>query len=169
VVYVDNDPIVLVHARALMTSTPEGRTAYLDADLSDPEAILASAEVADVLDLNQPVALSLIAVLHFFKDAQDPHGIVARLLDALPSGSYLALSHATWDYTPQERYDALAPTINAEGQNRDRAEFAKFFTGLELVDPGITLVSEWRRNLDTDGDTPDRMQISTYGAVARKP
>jgi hypothetical protein len=125
--------------------------------------------VTNVLDLNQPVALSLIAVLHFFKDAQDPYRIVARLLDALPSGSYLALSHATWDYTPQERYDALAPTINAEGQNRSHAEFAKFFTGLELVDPGITLVSEWRREPGIDGEAPERTQISTYGAVARKP
>jgi hypothetical protein len=167
VVYVDNDPIVLVHARALLTSTAEGRTAYLDADLSRPAEILANPELNDVLDLTQPVGLSLIAVVHFFKDAQDPFGIVNQLLDALPPGSYLAMSHNSWDYFTPETRAVLEPAVALEGQCRTREEIARFFTGLELVEPGVTLLSEWRRPSHEDLPRPD--EVSAYGAVARKP
>jgi SAM-dependent methyltransferase len=100
VVYVDNNPIVLAHARALLTSVPEGCTAYIDADLRDPETILASPEVAETLDLSRPVALMLVAVLHFLVDADDPGRVVATLLDALAPGSYLAASHVTPEHDP---------------------------------------------------------------------
>jgi SAM-dependent methyltransferase len=100
VVYVDNDPIVLAHARALLTSVPEGCTAYIDADLRDPETLLASPEVAETLDLSRPVALMLVAVLHFLVDADDPGRVVATLLDALAPGSYLAASHVTPEHDP---------------------------------------------------------------------
>ncbi|SHN47536.1 SAM-dependent methyltransferase [Cryptosporangium aurantiacum] len=169
VVYVDNDPIVLTHARALLTSGPHGRTAYLDADLAEPEDILGSDEVTTTLDLSRPVALSLIAVLHFFKDAQDPHGIVRRLVSALPSGSYLAISHNTWDYLPEPRRAALESAVKDEGQCRDRAQFTRFFDGLELVDPGVVVLSEWRRDDSADLPLPEPWEISAYGAVARIP
>jgi hypothetical protein len=167
VVYADKDPIVLVHARALLTSSPEGRTAYLDADLAEPEDLLARPEIAEILDFSRPVALSLIAVVHFFKDAQDPYSIVTRLLDALPSGSYLAMSHNSWDYFTPEKRAILEPAVNLEGQCRTREEFERFFTGLELVEPGVTLISEWRRAGNQELPRPD--EVSAYGAVARKP
>ncbi|GAA3383313.1 SAM-dependent methyltransferase [Cryptosporangium minutisporangium] len=169
VLYVDNDPIVLAHARALLTSGPLGRTAYLDADLADPDAILNSDEVAATLDFTQPVALSLIAVLHFFHDAQDPHGIVRRLVGALPSGSYLAISHNTWDYLPATKRAALESAVKDDGQCRERAEFTRFFDGLELVDPGVVVLSEWRRDDTADLPLPEAWEISAYGAVARVP
>lgn len=100
VVYVDNDPIVLAHARALLTSSPEGATAYIDADLRDPERILRHPDLLRTIDLSRPVALMLVAILHFVGDDDDPYAVVTRLLDALPPGSYLAASHATHDYLP---------------------------------------------------------------------
>ncbi|GAA3383873.1 SAM-dependent methyltransferase [Cryptosporangium minutisporangium] len=169
VAYIDNDPLVLVHARALMSSaTPRGAVAYLEADLHDPDAILGSDEVKDVLDLSRPVALSLVAVLHFFHDNEvdDPYRIVRTLVDALPSGSYLAISHASWDYLPPAVAERLQHAQRGEVQPRSKAEFEQFFTGLELVEPGISLVSEWR---DDRSEQPDPSDVSCYGAVARIP
>jgi hypothetical protein len=110
VMYLDNDPIVMAHARALLVSHPAGRTAYVQADLHDPEAILALPAVRETLDFGQPVALMLLAVLHFFPDEEDPHGIVATLLRALPPGSYLVASHVTSDYNDP---DAAANGVQA--------------------------------------------------------
>src|ERR1700733_2193287 len=98
VVYVDNDPLVLAHARALLTSSPEGKTAYIHADLRDPEKILADPATVATLDFTKPVALMLVAILHFIPDSDEPRRIVATLLDALPPGSYLVASHATGEY-----------------------------------------------------------------------
>jgi hypothetical protein len=147
VVYVDNDPIVLVHARALLTSTPEGATAYLQADVRNPDSIVTDPEVAQRLDLTKPVALMLVAVLHFLPDSDDPHGILRRLIKALPSGSYLVISHATSDHlTPEE----LAATYEANERSgvtfrlRSTEEFSSFFEGLDLVEPGITSIVDWR-------------------------
>ena len=173
VVYVDNDPIVLAHARRLLTQAGPGATAYIQADLRDPDAILGHPELRRTLDMTQPVALLLIAVLHFFVDAADPYGHVARLAGALPSGSYLAMSHATADFMPTEITDNLDPVVKRESarsrdpsQLRDRLEFARFFEGMDLVAPGIASISDWRYDDPPDGRTA-AADTMAYGAVAR--
>ncbi|MEU4591079.1 SAM-dependent methyltransferase [Micromonospora aurantiaca (nom. illeg.)] len=173
VVYVDNDPIVLAHARALLTSSPEGATAYLDADLRDPERILAHPDLRRTLDLSQPVALMLLAVLHFVPDGEDPYAIVGRLLDALPAGSYLAASHATHDYLPDELAAEAKAAARGGGPHgvinlRSREEVVRFFDGLELVEPGVCSVAEWRADGEPE-PRPSVVDVSMYGGVARKP
>jgi hypothetical protein len=167
VVYVDNDPIVLTHARALLTSDARGATAYIDADLRDTGKILA--EARNVLDFSRPVALMLLHVLHFVPDRDDPYGLVAKLMEPLASGSYLVLAHTTGELgTPgmQEGADRYNRTSSVKVTLRDKADVARFFDGLELVEPGITPVGVWRPGpMD---DIPDR-GLSTYTAVARKP
>lgn len=169
VVYVDNDPIVLAHARALMVGTPEGRTAYVEADVTRPETILDAAELAEVLDLSQPVALSVVALLHFVPDDRDPHGILATLLDRLAPGSYLVMTHISADFGSPDVATAMR-IYNDSGvpvQMRSRAEVARFFEGLELVEPGLTVPHRWRN----DGiEVPASMdaQVSLYAAVGRK-
>jgi len=171
VVYVDNDPIVLAHARALLTSTPEGRTEYLDADLRDVDTILAAPQLRDVLDLGRPVGLLLIAILHFIGDDDDPEGIVARLLAALPPGSHLVLSHLTGDFAPEawERVAGIYRRTGVTMQVRPRERIARFFTGLEPVDPGLVLVNRWRPDGPNPDGEPTDAAVSVYGAVARKP
>ncbi|MEV7266888.1 SAM-dependent methyltransferase [Micromonospora aurantiaca] len=173
VVYVDNEPIVLAHARALLTSSPEGATAYLDADLRDPERILAHPDLRRTLDLSQPVALMLLAVLHFVPDGEDPYAIVGRLLDALPAGSYLAASHATHDYLPEELAAEAKAAARGGGPHgvinlRSREEVVRFFDGLELVEPGVCSVAEWRADGEPE-PRPSVVDVSMYGGVARKP
>ncbi len=172
VVYVDNDPIVMTHARALLDSTPEGATAYLEADLRNGDALLRTPQVASTLDLSQPVGLLLVAVLHFLEDKDEPHRIVADLVRALPSGSYLVASHATADLLTAE-LKATAAAMTSSGKHgslalRSREEFNRFFDGLEMVAPGIVSVADWR----ADGEPPPRptpAEVSCYGAVARIP
>jgi hypothetical protein len=169
VVYVDNDPLVLAHARALLTSSPEGRTAYIHADLRSPDAILADPVVRDVLDFSRPVALMLVAILHFIQDADNPAAIIATLLDALPSGSYLVASHVTHEHD-RERFAAGQDTYKSSGVSaraRDSGDFARLaFSGLELVPPGVVLVSEWRPQGSTPLPAP--AEVGIYGGVARK-
>ncbi|WP_406110786.1 SAM-dependent methyltransferase [Kitasatospora purpeofusca] len=168
VVYVDNDPIVLTHARALMSSAPEGRTAYLDADLRDVDSILDSPALRQVLDLSRPVALSLIAIVHFVLDADDPQGLVRRLMDRLAPGSFLALTVFTGDTDPVG-VGGVGREYNARGiplQIRDRAETLAFFDGYELLDPGVTLVHHW--NPDPDAAPIRDQDIAMYGGVAVK-
>ena len=169
VVYADNDPLVLAHARALLTSSPEGRTAYIQADLRDPAAILSAPAVREVLDFGQPIALITVAVLHFILDEFKPAAAIATLLDALPSGSYLAASHVTGEHLPAEAA-ATMRTYRSSGvplQVRDSDEFAALaFSGLELVPPGVVLVSEWRPEGDSLNLAP--AEINCYGGVARK-
>jgi hypothetical protein len=176
VVYTDNDPIVLTHARALMQGTPEGRTAYLEADVTKPEAILESAELSETLDLTRPVAVSLHAVCHFLPDALDPHGIVARILQALPSGSALSLSHGTADLDP-EGVARLVDAYRSSGvylQARSKAEVARFFDELELVEPGIVLAHHWRPDVQVlSGRGPareefDDVDVSIWAGIALK-
>ncbi|MEW2444221.1 SAM-dependent methyltransferase [Micromonospora marina] len=172
VVYVDNDPIVLAHARALLTSSAEGATAYLDADLRDPERILAHPDLRRTLDLSQPVALMLLAVLHFVPDGDDPYAIVGRLLDALPAGSYLAASHATYDYLPAEVAAEAKAAARGGGPHgvinlRSREEVVRFFDGLEPVEPGVCSVAEWRADGEPE-PRPSVVEVSMYGGVARK-
>ncbi|MFF7638242.1 SAM-dependent methyltransferase [Kitasatospora sp. NPDC008050] len=168
VAYVDNDPIVLTHARALMSSTPQGRTCYLDADLRDVDSIIGSPRLREVLDLSRPVALSLIAIVHFVLDRDDPQGIVRRLMDQLAPGSFLALTVFTGDTDPAG-VGGVSREYNARGiplQVRDKAAATAFFDGYELLDPGVTLVHQWRPDPDA---TPVRDQdIAMYGGVAVK-
>jgi hypothetical protein len=170
VVYVDNDPIVLAHARALLTSSAEGKTAYIHADLREPEKILADPVTTATLDFTQPIALMLVAILHFLTDADGPHRIVDTLLDALPSGSYLVASHVTPEHDPVG-VGGLERTYQASGlpaQTRIADDFADLaFRGLEMVDPGLVLVSEWRP--EDDGPRPQASEVNWYGAIARKP
>jgi hypothetical protein len=168
VVYVDNDPIVLAHARALMASHPAGTTVFIEADLREPGAILADPTVRATLDLGKPVALMLVAILMLFTDEENPQGMVSALLDALPPGSYLAVTHPTADFNPAE----MAGAVTAAGHAgitlvpRDRAQVEAFFTGLELVDPGVVPVLAWHPG---EGASPDPRGAYYYGAIGRKP
>ncbi len=170
VVYVDNDPLVLAHARALLTSTPEGRTAYISADLRDPAAILDDPVTRDVLDFRQPVALVLVAILHFIADEDQPGEILAALLGALPAGSYLVASHGTAEFD-REGMTAVERGYRAAGistQLRDGDEFARLaFAGLEMVPPGVVIAPEWRP--DSDKPRPAPAEVGVYGGVGRKP
>jgi hypothetical protein len=171
VVYVDNDPMVLVHARALLTSTPEGRTQYIEADLRDPEKILAQPELRDTLDLSQPVGLMLIAVLHFIRETPDAVRVVRTLLDALPSGSYLVASNATTDFSDAEtaaRYRAMIAAGQVDAFPRTATEMAEIFTDLEILDPGFVAVSDWRAEAEPN-PRPHPGEVAVYGAVGRKP
>jgi hypothetical protein len=170
VVYVDNDPVVLSHARALLISAPEGDTAYIDADIRDTDKILNDADLHRVLDMSKPVALTLVAILHFIPNDADPYGIVARLVDALPTGSYLAMSHVTYDFMPPETIAKIGAANGREIEftARSRENFARFFEGLELVPPGIVSVAEWRAD-DEPTPRPTAAEIAMHCAVARKP
>ena len=173
IVYVDNDPIVLAHARALLTSHPDGRTDYIDADLRDVDSILGSAALRDTLDLSRPVGLLLIAIMHFVGDEHDPWGIAERLLAELPAGSYLALTHLTSDFRP-EAWEHVVEVYRRQGVTmrvRPKADIERFFTGLELVEPGVQVLPAWRPELgEPTGDPePTDGQVSVYGGVARKP
>ncbi|HEY5016741.1 MAG TPA: SAM-dependent methyltransferase [Streptosporangiaceae bacterium] len=170
VVYVDNDPLVLAHARALLNSAPEGRTAYIHADLREPRKILDDPAIREVLDLSQPTALVMLATLHLITDDDKPAEIIAALLNALPIGSYFVASHITMEHAA----DAIAAgqsTMRGAGlsaQARNSDEFARLaFAGLELVPPGVVLVSEWRPA--GDGPRPAPAEVNCYGGVAKKP
>ena len=170
VVYADNDPIVLAHARALLASGPRGVTAYLDADIREPERILSDPVTRGTLDFTKPLALMLVAVLHFIPDEDEPPRIMRTLVDALPPGSYVVASHATDEHNPE----GLSGTGRAyreggiRGALRTSDEFADLvFSGLELVDPGVVLVSDWRP--DAGRIRPQPSEVNIYGAVARKP
>jgi len=166
VVYVDNDPIVLAHARALLASSPQGATAYLDADVRDPDKIIANAELREIFDLSQPVALMLAAILHFIRDEDDPYGIVARLVSILPEGSYLVMSHATNDFLTPDEVAEIEAGRYGPFFARSEAEFARFFEGFDLVSPGIASVAEWRAEAEPQ-PRPTAAEAYTYCAVAR--
>jgi hypothetical protein len=165
IVYVDNDPLVLVHAQALLTSTPEGRTEYIDADLREPEAILRAA--AGLLHLDQPVALMFMGVLGHVGDYADARAIVNTLLAGLPPGSYLVLNDGSnTDREANEAQEGYNKSGAVPYFPRSPAEIAGFFDGLELVEPGVVPVPEWRP------DSPSRRvpaDIPQYGGVGRKP
>ncbi|MER5473480.1 SAM-dependent methyltransferase [Streptomyces sp. NPDC002935] len=169
VVYCDNDPIVLAHAAALLRSSDTGVTEYLQADARDPDAILDGAR--KILDFDRPVALSLVALLHFVSDADGAHALVRRLLSELPSGSHLMVTHATADFTPEESAAAIEK-LKAAGVTlalRSRNEFSRFFDGLDLVEPGIAVVHQWHPELGEPVPGQDDGVIPGYGAVGRKP
>jgi S-adenosyl methyltransferase len=166
VVYVDNDPVVLAHARALLASGPSGVTDYIDADLRDYEKILSGA--SKMLDFSQPVAVMLIAVMHLIGDEDEPYEIVSGLVDAVPPGSYLALSHVASDIDTRASVEGskrLNPIMYQQQHHRNQAEVTRFFDGLELVEPGMVRVQEWRPDTEEEASTPSVM----WGGVARKP
>jgi hypothetical protein len=146
VVYVDYDPVVLAHARALLTSSDAGATAYIDSDLREVGVILEQAR--QLLDFAEPVAVTLVAILHALPDSDDPHAIVARLMDAVPSGSYLALSHLGREFLPPETLrqmeDLSRGNIQQQFAYRSRDDVARFFAGTDLVEPGIVPIEDWR-------------------------
>ncbi|MFI6639223.1 SAM-dependent methyltransferase [Streptomyces sp. NPDC050504] len=164
VVYVDNDPLVLAHARALLTSAPEGRTAYLDADLRDTGTILERA--AKTLDFGEPVALMLLGVVIFVEDDEESYAVVRALLDALPSGSHLVLSH-TITSPAMPDVDAAVAFWNEHGTprltQRTPGAVERYFDGLDLLEPGVVSCSRWR----PDGPG-EHGEVAMYGGVGRK-
>jgi S-adenosyl methyltransferase len=174
VVYSDNDPVVLRQARAMLGGDGEGHTAYVHADVTDPESILDAPGLSDTIDLGRPVALSLNAVLHFVGDGQNPYDIVRTLLGALPAESHLLLTHATADFpgaADTEQARAVLETCAKSGsplRPRTRREVARFFEALELAEPGLVLPHLWRPG----PDTPTHLSgadVPSYAGVARKP
>jgi hypothetical protein len=165
VVYVDYDPVVLAHARALLASNGKGHINYLDADLRETDRILQQA--SQTLDFSRPVGIMLIAILHAIENEDDPLGIVAKLMDAVPSGSYLVLSHVASDIDPEQIAEATARLNQLSRQHftlRDHAQVLRFFDGLELLEPGVVRVEEWRA---PELETRDRSAM--WGGVGRKP
>ena len=162
IVYVDNDPLVLAHARALLTSTPEGVTDYIDADLREPERILEAA--ATTLDFTEPVALMLMGILGHITDGDEARSLVKRLVDALPSGSYLTLYDGA---DTDEAFEDAQQGYDDSGADayhlRSPGEIARFFEGLELIEPGVVSLTQWRPEAD------ETAEVDAFGAVARKP
>ena len=165
VAYVDNDPIVSAHSRSLLDD--DDQTSVVLADLRDPRSVLDHPDVRRVIDFDQPVALLLVAVLHFVTEEEDPDAVVATLLDALPAGSHLVLSHATVDIHDDAREDAVNVYKNATAtmNPRSRARVLSFFGDLALAEPGLVLVPDWRPDEPAPHDAPP---IGIYGGVARK-
>ncbi|MFE0176457.1 SAM-dependent methyltransferase [Streptomyces sp. NPDC059002] len=169
VVYCDNDPIVLAHAEALLRSTPQGVTEYIQADFREPEKILE--EAARVLDFDRPVALSLVALLHFIADEDGAYELVDRLMRTLAPGSHLMLSHGTGEFTPDTARQA-AELYKARGMTlalRTRAEVARFFEGYDLVEPGVAIIDQWKPEWGETVTDPAEGPVPGYGAVASKP
>jgi hypothetical protein len=168
IVYADYDPVVLSHAIALLTSTPQGKTDYIQADLRDPEAILTAAR--RTLDFSQPIAVLLIAILHFIPDADDPYEIVRTLMHAVPPGSFLVVCHAPSDIYPDQvaemtrRYNQSRA---AQMRPRSHQEVTSFFTGLEMVGPGVVPLAEWLRKGDTDRE--HATVLAGHVGIGRKP
>jgi SAM-dependent methyltransferase len=168
VLYVDNDPIVLAHARALMGGSSEGQVAFIQADLREPEAILGDPAVARTLDLARPVGLVLVGVMHHLRDDDDPRRVVATLVGALAPGSYLVLSQSTPDFDPAAMAALAAASEEGGIANvpRSLADTEPFFAGLELVEPGLVPMATWRPDPEA---TQDPRSVYAYGGVARKP
>jgi len=163
---VDNDPIVLSHAQALLTSAPAGRCAYVDADARDADKVLDAA--AAVLDLTKPVAVMMLSLLDFIPDSDDPYALTARYMQAAPSGSFLAIAHASSDIHPDQQ-TAATRSYNTHSATpitlRSRAEVARFFNGLDLVPPGLTPLGQW----SPGAPQASTANLPTYTALARKP
>ncbi|MEU4154281.1 SAM-dependent methyltransferase [Streptomyces sp. NPDC026659] len=166
IVYVDNDPLVLAHARALLTSTPEGRTDYLDEDLRNIDAIFEHA--AKTLDFSEPIGLILLGVVIFIGDDEDPYGLVRRLTERLPAGSHLVLSHTITSPSMPDVDEAVA-FWNEHGTpkltQRTPEDVTRFFDGLELLEPGVLSCSRWRPE---PGDEGEPEEVAMFGGVARK-
>ena len=169
VLYVDHDPLVLTHARALMNSSSIGQTEFIMADVQQPQKILADPALPRTLDLDQPVALLFVATLMYFHDHEDPQGMVDALLDALPSGSYLVVTHPTCDFDPEAVQSAVdaAAAAGITLVPRSREGVASFFTGLELVEPGVVPLLALQPYDSIAGEDPE--SVWYYAGVGRKP
>ncbi|MFJ8827898.1 SAM-dependent methyltransferase [Streptomyces sp. NPDC102467] len=170
VAYVDNDPIVLVYSDALLDGAVEGETCYVQADVTEPAAVLDAVKSEGVIDFGQPVALSLHALLHFITGDDEPYQIVRRLMQELPPGSYLSLSHGTGDFAP-DIWQAIIDAYTQAGtpaQVRTRAEVLQFFDGLELIEPGLVVGHRWRAEQGSGPSLVSDAQVSLYAGVARK-
>lgn len=170
IVYVDNDPIVLVHAEELLDSTPSGATRYVEADATDPRAVLDAVERTRCIDFTEPLALNLHALLHFVPDDRHPYVIVRDLVDRLAPGSYLLLSHVTYDFEP-EAWHAVAEIYTRRGtpaQIRSRAEVLRFFDGLDVVEPGLVVAHRWRPEPASGPSLVTETEVSLYVGVGRK-
>ncbi|MFD7866812.1 SAM-dependent methyltransferase [Streptomyces sp. NPDC059783] len=168
VMYVDNDPIVLAHAGALLSGTPEGETRYIEGDVREPETVLERA--AETIDFTRPVALSLIALMHFIPDTDHAHALVARYVGALAPGSRLILSQATGDFDPEGVAKGVA-TYAARGAvfvPRAHAEVVRFFDGLEPEEPGVVPLDRWRPEAGEAAESAGQDPVPIYGGVARK-
>jgi O-methyltransferase involved in polyketide biosynthesis len=167
IVYVDHDPLVISHARALLTSSQQGKTDYIQADLRDWDEIAAGAR--QTLDFSQPIAVVLIAVVHFILDAEDPHRLMARILADLAPGSYLVIAHAASDIEP-ETAAAMARNYNATSSltitPRDGSTVARFFAGTELTGDGLRPLAQWGESASREADAPG---LSCYCGIGRKP
>jgi hypothetical protein len=168
VVYVDNDPIVLTHGRALTVSSDEGRSDYIYGDLRQPQSILRDPMLLGSLDLTQPVALLIVGVLMLLTDDDEPFACVKELMDALPAGSYLAITHVASDFDSRAMAGAVAAAQRAQMDvaPRSRDEVARFFAGLELLAPGVAPVTEWHPSND---DVKDPGIAPLWAGIARKP
>jgi O-methyltransferase involved in polyketide biosynthesis len=167
IVYADNDPMVLAHARALLTSTPEGATDYLDADARDTDTILRAA--ANTLDFGRPVAVMLLGVLNFVGDDEEARGVVRRLMAGVPAGSYLAIAHPTTEIKPEESAAAAKQwneTATPPITLRSKADLLRYFEGLDLLEPGVVTCTKWRP--EPDDPTADT-DVYQFGGLARKP
>jgi hypothetical protein len=167
IVYVDNDPMVLAHAHALLTSTPEGVTDYIEADLHEPDRILEAA--TRTLDLSRPVGLMLLGILHFIPDTDEAYAIVDRLRDAMPAGSYLALTHATLELGEQNEANAEAQAMWNERaavpiRPRTKQQILRFFEGMEVLEPGLVSMTRWR----PEPGPSEPAEVAGYCGVGRK-
>ncbi|ARZ66602.1 hypothetical protein SMD11_0936 [Streptomyces albireticuli] len=173
VVYTDNDPVVLAHAAALLHGRPEGRTAYVQADVTDPAAVLGAPGLRETLDLGRPVALVLVALLHFVPDdgCDRAHAAVEELKAAVPSGSTLTATHATREFAPaaMARVAEVYQRAGTPFQLRTEAAFRRFFDGWELLEPGVTLTHRWRPDRPGDALRATSAEAACYAATARKP
>ncbi|WP_407674438.1 SAM-dependent methyltransferase [Nonomuraea glycinis] len=166
VVYVDNDPIVMVHARALLRSSTQGRTAYIEADLRDPQSILTHPKTLELLDFSKPVAVIIVGTLMHIRDEDDPWGAVKQFTEVTCPGSYLALTHLTADFEP-EKMAALADSYNTGPllfTNRTHEEVSRFFEGFELVEPGLVSAAKWR----PEEPIPPGAVLGAYAGVGKK-
>ncbi|WP_330180166.1 SAM-dependent methyltransferase [Nocardia sp. NBC_01503] len=172
VVYVDKDPIVLAHARALMDSTPQGRTRFIHADLHDPRSILDHPDLTGTLDLSEPVAIMLVAIMMYFSDDDHPQRIIAELLDALPSGSYVVITHPTADFAPEAMagVKAAAESSGIGFHPRSKSDTGDLFAGTTLIDPGLVPVATWRPELTDRPVAVAEAESAWYWAgIGRKP
>ncbi|MRH90506.1 SAM-dependent methyltransferase [Nocardia sp. SYP-A9097] len=172
VVYVDKDPIVLAHARALMDSTPQGRTRFIHADLHDPRSILENPDLTDTLDLSEPVAIMLVAIMMYFTDDDRPQDIIGTLLEAVPSGSYIVITHPTADFAPEAMAGVVA-AAEASGiafHPRSKSDTSELFSGTTLVDPGLVPVASWRPELiDRPAVVAEAESAWYWAGIGRKP
>lgn len=170
VVYVDNDPLVGVHGRALFTSTPQGRTVFVEGDLRSPDSFLNAEQTRDVLDFSQPIGVLIVAVLHFVREDEQPYRAVHDVMRRVPIGSYLAVTHGTIDPIPADLLPRVQALIEDPANGalvpRTRAQVEAFAAGLELVEPGVVATSLWRPKPGSSPPTP--AEVATDALVARK-